>query len=200
MRGFFNRKAGPLPYWSIAAVAAGIGGYVWWQRRQAGAAGGDTADDSATPGASAIDNGVPTTDYGEGFDYGMLAAQNAGGNTTGQDDTSDGSGDAGTQAATAHNRIKYKVKNPAGHMETVYGYGTWKKQGGHWIWTAVLPSNINAFSKPYNQPAGGDKADNDATTVKPVNRQKATHGSSGKVHQGSQVAYQTPMLQSGVAA
>lgn len=184
--GMLQRRVGPFPVWAYLAVGAGIIGYVWWAGRSAGG----SSTDAATPDASAAgDSGaIPVTDYGQGFDYGFLAGMNA----NGTPNSGDGSNsDGGTTPATAHNRITATVKNPAGHQERVYGYGSWVRTGGGWEWHPVLPSNINAFTKPYNQPVNGVPALPGRT---PKGGRPLRHGSSAKLAQSaaaSGMAYPT---------
>ena len=134
---FLTRKVGPLPTRGYLVVAGGVVGFVWWRSRSAG--GASSAADSATPGASAAgDSGAtPTTDYGQGFDYGYAAGLNATGQTTGTDTSS------GTDTAPAAHggKLCFKATDPSGQVRTVCGMGHWVRRNGQWHWEFGVAKN-----------------------------------------------------------
>lgn len=161
---FLTRKVGPLPTWGYIVGAGGILVFVWWRSRSnANAAAADP--NAATPGASTAgdSSSVPTTDYGQGFDYGYAAGMNA----TGQQTDTEGSTDAtgGTIPSAHAGRIRFKALDPAGQVRTVTDFGHWVRRNGRWHWQQGAPPN----------PGG---ATGQGHRVPPPNRIRLRHGAS----------------------
>lgn len=125
---FLTRKVGPIPTWGYLVLAGGVVVFVWWRNRSQGQA----ADTATTPGASAAgdSSAVPTTDYGQGFDYGYQAGFNATG--TGMTGSSDS--DTDTAPAAHHGRLCFKATDPSGQERTVCDFGHWVRRSGRWHW------------------------------------------------------------------
>jgi hypothetical protein len=154
-----HKKVGPLQVWQWAGVAAlGALGFLWWRSRNGSDSGSvDNADDGY-----ATDD-MNSGDYASGYDYGYAAGLNAsgsGGGTT----TVDTGGNA--KGPIAHNRFQARVKDPAGKMENVVGYGTWVHGAGGkgWKWQPGIPKQ---FSLLGNGTTGAGTSAATAAAVQP---------------------------------
>lgn len=130
-----SQQVGPLKLWQwggiIVIVAAG---YLWWANRNSSSGGVQSADSGYTTAD------VNSGDYGSGYDNGYMAGLNANGfgqQSGGGGTTQTSQGNA--QGPIAHNRFTAQVKNPAGHKQTVTGYGTWIRKNGRWVWQVGIP-------------------------------------------------------------
>lgn len=158
-------QVGPLKVWQWGGVVIlAAAGFLWWRSRQAGSSTSGNLD------SSSADTSGNVPDYSTGYDAGLAAGENAtgygagsssGGGTSGAsggsggDGTGGGSGTGtgGTNPPLPHNRYCVKIKDPAGKMVTVCGYGTWKKVNGKWTWD------------PYGTPPGGRLSQTGSNTL-----------------------------------
>lgn len=160
-------QVGPLKVWQWGGVVIlGAAGFLWWRSRQA-----SSSASSGNLDSSATDTSGSTPDYSTGYDAGYGAGLNAsgdgagsssGGGTSGASGGGGGTGTGGgggtgtggTNPPLPHNRYCVKIKDPAGKMVSVCGYGTWKKVNGKWTWDA------------YGTPPGGRLSQTGSNTLK----------------------------------
>ena len=190
-----SRQIGPLKLWQWgAAVVVVAAAYFWYARRNSSSS---SAVDNSGGGWTQAD--VNSGDYASGYDYGYAAGLNASG--------SGGSGNGGgtvttqgnAQGPIAHNRFTAKVKNPAGKMQSVTGYGTWVRKNGRWVWQVGIPRQFalagngtgtgasHTAQDVQAQMAQGASGDAEAA---PMTAAQATDGSATTLDQatGSQLA------------
>lgn len=133
-----SQQIGPLKLWQWGGIMVLVAaGYLWWANRHS--SGTDSSSLQNSDGGF-LNADVNSGDYASGYDNGYVAGLNATGDGT---NSSSGGGtvasEGNAQGPIAHNRFSAKVKDPAGHKQSVVGYGTWIRKNGRWVWQVGIP-------------------------------------------------------------